>query len=312
MIWGAVIVAAGSGSRFGRPKQLAELAGAPMVSWSIRTFARMPEIVDIVVVTEPELIDPVQAVATQVAGLKLSGVVAGGATRQQSVYEGLSRLPARCHGVLVHDGARPLIRANDVREGMRRVREGVGAVMAAPLVDTIKEVDRKTLSIRKTLDRDVLWAAQTPQLSLTRDLLRAHQDARHNGVHATDDAMLLERVGVEVLVVDSSHDNFKVTVPEDLQRADAILRERVDHAPNEEEVLFVEVFADDTLADALCSEFEARGGTIDGVDRDLPTGIAVRAYIGSGAFAGFGERFEAIARGDATFTTRFSHWAERA
>ncbi|MBV8116637.1 MAG: 2-C-methyl-D-erythritol 4-phosphate cytidylyltransferase [Candidatus Eremiobacteraeota bacterium] len=311
MLWCAVIVAAGTGSRFGRPKQLLEIAGAPMVSWSIHTFARMPEIADIVVVTETDLLGPVQSIASQAAGEKCAAVVSGGATRQESVYAGICQAPERSRGILVHDGARPLVRANDVREGMRLVRDGVAAVLAAPVVDTIKEVDRTTKAIRRTLDRTLLWAAQTPQLATARDLLRAHNEARHDGVAATDDAMLLERSAVDVFAVESSPENFKVTIPEDMIRADHLMRRRVEHAPNEEEVLFVEVFADEALADALCTEFERRGGTVDGVDRDLPSGVAVRAYIASQAFAGFGQRFESIQTGDATFTTRFSHWAER-
>ncbi len=310
MIWGAVVVAAGRGTRFGRPKQLLDIAGAPMVSWPLRTFARMPEIVDIVVVTEEDLQEPVQAIASQAAAGKCRAVVRGGATRQESAFAGLQELPHRCRGALIHDGARPLVRANDVRDGMRMVKDGVAAVLAVPVVDTIKEIDPRTRAIRRTLDRSLLWAAQTPQLAMARDLIRAHQDAKHNGVAATDDAMLLERIGIEVRIAPSTTENLKVTVPEDLLRAEELMRSRIEHAVDDEEVLYVEVFADEALTAELCEEFERRGGTIDGVERDLPQGVGVRAYISSRAFEGFWERVEAVAQGRATFTTRFSHWAK--
>ncbi len=224
--WGAVVVAAGRGTRFGRAKQLLPLAGLPLAAWSIRTFGQMPEIAVVVVVTESEWIEAMQGVVSQIESPAQLQVVQGGATRQQSAYNGLRALPDRCEAVLVHDGARPLVRAEDVRAGMREVREGRGAVLAVPVVDTIKVVDPQTMAVSKTLDRGTLWAAQTPQLALVRDLRRAHDEAERAGVDATDDAALLERIGVEVIAVPGSSENFKVTLPEDLARAETLLRER--------------------------------------------------------------------------------------
>lgn len=311
MLWGAIVVAAGRGTRFGGPKQLVDLAGAPLASWSIRTFAAMPEIVDIVIVTEDDWLEQMRSIGAQISARKCTGVVAGGATRQASVRAGLKALPQRCQAVLVHDGARPLVRANDVRNGMRVVRSGRGAILAVPVIDTVKVVDRATGIVRRTLERETLWAAQTPQFGTAADMQRAYREALHEHVDATDDASLLERIGVEVIAVEGTPENFKVTLREDLVRAEALMRERLDVAPDGEEVLFVEVFSDESLVDAICTEFAARGGTIDGVERDLPRGAVVRAYIASHAFEGFGERFESIASGDATFTTRFSHWGAR-
>ncbi|MDQ2872445.1 MAG: 2-C-methyl-D-erythritol 4-phosphate cytidylyltransferase [Candidatus Eremiobacteraeota bacterium] len=311
MLWGAIVVAAGRGTRFGRPKQLIELAGAPMLSWSIRTFAHMPEIVDIVVVTENEWIDNVAAVATAAANGRPVRVVSGGATRQQSVRAGLDALPSRCQGVLVHDGARPLVKGSDVRNAMRVVADGHAALLGTPVVDTIKAVDSARRLVQRTLDRDTLWAAQTPQLATVRDLERAHVEAARNHVDGTDEATLLERNGVEVELVAGSPENFKITIPEDLARAEALLRLRMEHMPGEEEVLLVEIFTDENLVDTVCKEIESRGGTIDGIDRDLPTAVAVRAYVPAPQFRGFGERFEAVRNGEMTFTTRFSHFAGR-
>lgn len=221
MKWGAVIVAAGRGTRFGRPKQLIEIAGSPMLLWSVRAFASMPEITDIIVVTEKEWLADVAAVVTGWA------VIPGGATRQASVFEGVKAVPARCDAVLVHDGARPLIAPADVRRGMAPVRPGHASLLGVPVVDTIKVVDNGGATVTQTLDRNLLWAAQTPQFATLQDMRRAHEAGIREGIDATDDAMLLERIGVQVHMVPGSPENFKVTLPEDRERAEHLMRARV-------------------------------------------------------------------------------------
>jgi 2-C-methyl-D-erythritol 4-phosphate cytidylyltransferase len=224
--WAAVIVAAGRGTRFGAPKQFLDLAGLPMVGWSMQTFAAMPEIAELIVATEPESIEPMRALFAQVAPQHSPLVVRGGKTRQQSVYQGLRAVSDECEGALVHDGARPLVREADVRAGMREVRAGRAALLATPVVDTIKTADPQSLRVGATLDRRTLWAAQTPQFALTADLRAAHERARREGADATDDAALLERIGIEVVVVPSTSENFKVTLPDDVARARAVLHQR--------------------------------------------------------------------------------------
>ncbi len=223
MKWAAVIVAAGRGTRLGAPKQFLELAGTPMVGWSIEKFASMPEIAEIVIATELDLIDPMRALCKRLAAKRAWRVVQGGASRQQSVYRGLSVVSDKCDAVLVHDGARPLVAVDDVRAGMREVRVGRAALLATPVVDTVKSVDAQSLQVMETLDRSRLWAAQTPQFARTAELRAAHEAARRDGIEATDDAMLLERAGVAVLVVPSTSENFKVTLPADVARASVIL-----------------------------------------------------------------------------------------
>jgi 2-C-methyl-D-erythritol 4-phosphate cytidylyltransferase len=195
-----------------------------MLVWSLATFAGMPEISRIVVVTENEWIARVEQLARETAGSCVQGVVPGGATRQQSVAAGLRALDAGCTHVLVHDGARPLVRAHDVRAGMQHTHAGQGAVLAAPVVDTIKVVDPGTMLVERTLDRRFLWGAQTPQFATREDLERAHASAAADGVDMTDDVALLERAGVQVIVVPASSDNFKVTHPSDVARAEALLQ----------------------------------------------------------------------------------------
>ena len=192
-----------------------------MLSWSIRTFESMSEIVEIVVVTEREWLQEVAAVASSCI------VVPGGATRQASTYEGLKAIAARCDGVLVHDGARPLVTQQEVRAGMEPVRAGHGSVLAIPVVDTIKVVQPQTRVVTQTLDRGILWAAQTPQFATLEDMRAAHEAGLREGVDATDDAMLLERAGVKIHVVPGSVENFKVTLPEDHLRAEQTMRARL-------------------------------------------------------------------------------------
>lgn len=230
MKWGAVIVAAGRGTRLGQPKQFIPLAGVPMVAWSMRAFDRMDEIRELVVVTEAEWLERMSELAQEVAPRLKPRVVSGGATRQASVYNGIEALSDLVDAVLVHDGARPLLQAPDVRAAMAEVREGRGAVLAARVVDTIKVVDSETKLVQRTLDRSELWAAQTPQLATRRDLWSAHVQARSSHVDATDDVALLELIGTQVVVVPSRDSNFKVTHPEDVVRAEALLKERMEHA----------------------------------------------------------------------------------
>ncbi len=226
MRWAAVIVAAGRGTRLRGPKQFLELAGVPMVGWSIQTFASMPEIAQLVVATEPESFEPMRALFAQLAPERRPRIVRGGSTRQQSVYQGLEAVSPECECVLVHDGARPLVSADDVRVGMHEVRAGRAALLATPVVDTIKSVDPQSLRVSATLDRGTLWAAQTPQFALTADLRNAHERAQREKIHGTDDAALLEGIGLKVVVVPSTSENFKVTFPADVARAQAILQER--------------------------------------------------------------------------------------
>jgi 2-C-methyl-D-erythritol 4-phosphate cytidylyltransferase len=224
--WAAVIVAAGYGKRFGRPKQMIEIAGLPMVGWSIQTFAAMPEVGEIIVATEPELVEPMRELVARLAPQLPARIVQGGATRRQSAGEGLRAVSGACEAAFVHDGARPLVTQADVRAGMDEVRPGRAALLAMPVVDTIKSVDPVSLRVGSTLDRSTLWAAQTPQFARTADLRAAHERARRECIEATDDAALLEQIGIEIVVVPVAGENFKVTHAGDVARAQAILQER--------------------------------------------------------------------------------------
>ncbi len=226
MRFAAIVVAAGRGVRFGRPKQLVDVAGLPLVAWSLRTFGAMGELEELVIATEPKQIADLTALAAEHAPRLRASVVAGGASRQASVENALAAVSGACDAAFIHDGARPLVLADAVRAGMAAVEPGVGALLATPVVDTIKVVAGDGATVTRTLDRSELWAAQTPQFGTLADLRAAHARARREGWAVTDDATLLERAGCRVVVIPSGGENLKVTLASDRALAEAVLRER--------------------------------------------------------------------------------------
>jgi 2-C-methyl-D-erythritol 4-phosphate cytidylyltransferase len=217
----ALIVAAGRGERLGsdRPKALVPLAGQPMVQWSVDALRRVAAVERIVVALPPDSLDG--APAGTVA-------VAGGVVRSQSVREAL-RSAGAGDPVIVHDAARPLARPELFERLLSELeRSGADAVIAAaPVSDTIKEVDSDGRRVRRTLERSRLWAVQTPQVFRRDALERALSGAGDELLgQATDDAWLVERAGGSVEVVDAGGPNIKITTPVDLRLAELLLAER--------------------------------------------------------------------------------------
>jgi 2-C-methyl-D-erythritol 4-phosphate cytidylyltransferase len=213
-----VIVAAGSGSRFGgEPKQFRQLGGAPLLAWSCSTFARQRRISEVVVVVPDRIADDPPAWLSERAGR----VVAGGRTRRESVARGLEALSGGHATVLVHDGARPFATPGLID----RVLNATGEFAAIPglsLTDTVKMVDAGD-RVLSTLDRDRLRTVQTPQ-GFPLDLLRElHSSAEERGTPATDDAYLAELAGIPVRIVGGSALNLKITTPEDLALAEWLI-----------------------------------------------------------------------------------------
>ncbi len=221
----AVIVpAAGRGERLGpgAPKALRTLAGQPILLHAVRNLATARDI-DVIVVAVPE--DAVDESRALLAGIELPiTIVSGGETRQDSVARALLALAPEVDVVLVHDAARPLVPADVVDRVAAAVRGGAQAVIPTlGVVDTIKEVDDGGV-VRLTLDRSRLRAVQTPQ-GFARDVLQqAH--ASSDGGDATDDAGMVERMGVAVRTVAGHEEAFKITRPIDLVLAEAILARR--------------------------------------------------------------------------------------
>lgn len=219
---GVIIVAAGSGSRTGATelKQFRWVAGKPMLLHSIQAFHRRADVAQVVAVLPRSVAgDPPPWIFQCDVDRLLVSV--GGRERGDSVWNGIEDLDDEVEIVVVHDAARPLVTDASIDAVIRQARAGTGAVAALPVVDTLKEVDDAGRIVR-TVGRDKLWRAQTPQ-AFPRDMLeRAHLEARRSGIGATDDAALCERLGFPVVVVRGSERAMKVTEEADFARADAI------------------------------------------------------------------------------------------
>jgi 2-C-methyl-D-erythritol 4-phosphate cytidylyltransferase len=197
-------------------KQYLEVGGAPVLLRALTPFVDHPGIGRVVVVLPPEDVD---APPSWVAALPVM-VVAGGAERGDSVWNGLLATPEDAPTVLVHDGARPFVSAAVIDRVLDACSEG-GAIAAVQVTDTVKEVGPDGI-IRGTPDRERLWRAQTPQGFPRAALIRAYERARAEGVAATDDAAIFERYEAPVRVVSGSERNIKVTRPTDLLVAEAL------------------------------------------------------------------------------------------
>lgn len=219
---GVIVVAAGQGSRLGgERKQFRLVAGQPMLFRSLHPFLRHPAVALVVTVLPPDLAaDPPDWLAALARGR--CRIVAGGVTRADSVRAGLAGLGEACPVVLIHDGARPFPAPDVIDRVIAAARGGKGAVAAIPVTDTLKEAEAAAGEVRRTVPRDGLWRAQTPQGFPRALLARAHAA----GGEATDDAHLVEQAGGEVVLIPDVVTNLKVTTAEDLALAEAIARQR--------------------------------------------------------------------------------------
>jgi len=224
----AILVAAGTGSRCARPdsqmpKQFLQLLGRSMYIWPLTALRDHPAIERVVVVTLAEMVATVEEEVGRLGGDREIMVIAGGATRQESVYCGLTRLselPQPPDYVIVHDAARPFLLPDLISETLSTVGAHGACTTCIPAADTIKRIHDGV--IMETLDREFLVQVQTPQAARFGWLLSAHRSARENEFATTDDASVLEAAGHKVSVVMGSPYNLKVTRPEDLILAEAL------------------------------------------------------------------------------------------
>ena len=219
-MWYAIILAGGSGSRMGAGcnKVLLTLGGEPVIQRSIRAFEGL---VDGVVLVSREEDIPAMGAMLAKSGLA-AVVVAGGATRQESVWNGLCALPEGVEHVLIHDGARCLVDEETIRRCKASVEVHGTGVAAVPVVDTIKQVGADG-NVAATPDRSSLMAVQTPQGFRLPLIMKAHEAARQAGFTGTDDASLVERIGHPVRLTPGNRRNIKLTTPEDINMAEAFL-----------------------------------------------------------------------------------------
>ncbi|MCX5751429.1 MAG: 2-C-methyl-D-erythritol 4-phosphate cytidylyltransferase [Candidatus Saganbacteria bacterium] len=214
-----IITAGGYGKRMGSPsgKQFLEIAGKPILEWTISAFLAIKEINEVIVVINKEDFDKLKHLKVKLAE--------AGERRQDSVYNGLQKVTEGCDIVVIHDGARPLVTSQLIRASIAGAALHGASVVAVSVKDTIKEVSAEGF-ILNTADRSLLWAAQTPQTFKYHLIKEAYEKAKSDGFFVTDDASLVERLGYPVKIVEGSYENIKVTTPEDLAVAEQILRLR--------------------------------------------------------------------------------------
>jgi 2-C-methyl-D-erythritol 4-phosphate cytidylyltransferase len=226
----AIIAAAGKGTRMAAavPKVMAPVGGRPLLVHTLRAFEQANRVDGVVLVVTEQLIGVVAHEVVDVHALhKVSKIVSGGATRQESVNAGLQALDSSCGLVAIHDGVRPLITPDIIDLVVEQADQHGAAALAVRPKDTIKRGDQH--HFLATLDRSKLWQTQTPQVFRHQLILEAHRRAAEQGYRGTDDASLVEAMGHKVLVVEGKYENIKVTTPEDLLFVEMVLQRRGDH-----------------------------------------------------------------------------------
>jgi 2-C-methyl-D-erythritol 4-phosphate cytidylyltransferase len=207
----------------GVDKQFLELGCMPVLQHTLTVFEKAGQIAGVVLVVAPEKYRDLGSEAFSTWGLnKLIAIVPGGNTRQQSVFNGLLAIPFNCRTVLVHDGARPLITVREIESVAAAADEYGAATLAVPVKDTVKEADGKGF-VARTPKREMLWLTQTPQGFSYQLLMEAHRQAGQSA-DATDDATLVEAAGHPVKLVPGSYRNIKITTPEDIYIAEALIK----------------------------------------------------------------------------------------
>lgn len=222
----AIVPAAGSGTRMGSKtkKQYLALDGIPLVGYALKTMEASPIVQNIVVVVSPGEEEYCRSAVVDKLGLnKVAAIVPGGKERQDSVYNGLLALSPEIDIVVIHDGARPLFSLDILESVIAAAQTHGAATCAVPAKDTIKMADEGNF-VTGTLPRDRTWLVQTPQAFRYELIIKAHRSARAGGLLATDDTALVESLGGKVKVVMGSYGNIKITTPEDLDVAMAIIK----------------------------------------------------------------------------------------
>lgn len=224
----AIIVAGGQGLRMRIPlrKQYLELDGIPVLAHTLKTFDACPLISDICLVIPKEDHDfCLKCIVAPLFPSKPVRLVSGGNERQQSVYNGLRSLDLKPDDVVViHDGVRPFVTEQHIRDCIDSARECGAAILAVPVSDTLKVADGHGM-IEKTIDRHRIWAAQTPQAFVFELICEAHESAIRNHWIGTDDASLVESLGKKVKLIQGSRNNLKITTQEDVVLAKNLLKD---------------------------------------------------------------------------------------
>ncbi len=222
----AILPAAGLGKRFGKDanKPFVKLCGKPLLVWALEVLDALPEIGEIIPVLKDGDMESGVEVLEAYSIRKTKRIAPGGKERQDSVFHGLKLVDDKKCIVLVHDGVRPLIEPQVVSQAIRELTDCDGVVVGVPVKDTIKEVSGG--EVIRTLNRDTLWAVQTPQVFRYGTLYSAYEKASKESFYSTDDSALVERYGGRIKMVAGSYTNLKITTPEDLKVAEMFLATR--------------------------------------------------------------------------------------
>ncbi|MCM8760697.1 MAG: 2-C-methyl-D-erythritol 4-phosphate cytidylyltransferase [Candidatus Omnitrophica bacterium] len=218
----AIVAAAGCGRRLGlkTAKPFVKLDGRPLVAHSLKTLGDCPSIKAIIIASEKRRVKDFCALVSRYRLKKIAAIVVGGKTRYKSVANCLRSVGEEFDTVLVHDGARPFVDKKTVEDSIRLARRFGGCVVAVPENDTVKIVDKR-MFVKKTLDRRRIFRAQTPQTFRRNLIIKAYASKKGN---ITDDSSLLEAMGGRVKILKGSYANIKITTPEDIKIAEALMR----------------------------------------------------------------------------------------
>jgi len=222
----AIVVAAGNSTRMGQNKQFISLLGIPIIARSLLAFETCAKVRDIVVVTKEECIADIERICDEYNITKLTAIVEGGETRQESVENGIKATSLDISYYAIHDGARPLVSPDDISECIDAARINGSAALGVFVKDTIKRVNVEKC-ILETPNREFLMAVQTPQIFEAEIYKKALAKAKEEELSVTDDCGLVESAGYPVFIVEGSYENIKVTTPEDIAVATAILEGRM-------------------------------------------------------------------------------------
>ena len=220
----AIIPASGQGRRLGSgsDKAFVTIAGEPLVAHTLATFQECPEVDEIILVTRAGQVCRAEKLVRERGFTKVKAVTAGGKARQDSVRNGLAKLSPGCEIVAIHDGARPLVTREIIAASIEAARSDGAAIAAVPVIDTIKSsLDGRYIT--STLEREKLFAVQTPQTFARKIIESAYERAYADSYFGTDDASLVERLGLPVRIVESSYENIKITTPTDFAVAETLL-----------------------------------------------------------------------------------------
>lgn len=226
----AIVVAAGKGKRMERNynKQYISLNGKPILVHTLMQFEKHGEIDEVIVVVgQGEVSFCKENIVEKNQLHKVKKVVAGGKERYHSVSNGLQALGEESEVVIIHDGARPFVTGEIINKSIDAAKTHGASIVGVPVKDTIKTIDEEGF-VKDTLRRDTLWSIQTPQTFRKDLILQAHQKRERENLSVTDDAMLVEALGMKVKMVLGSYENMKITTPEDLEIGQGILKKRGD------------------------------------------------------------------------------------